>query len=313
MHLFFVDDPELANEAAGSQVEEAVKDTITQADKVLDTAKELVTSPEKVSDVMNQIIGIGIEVGKSILAAVLIYIVGRFFIKMVKKVLDKVLNSKNVDPTLKSFLQSMVTIVLNILLGITILGTLGIETTSFAALLASVGVAVGMALSGNLQNFAGGIMILLFKPYKVGDYIEAQGVQGTVKGIQIFHTIMLTVDNKEIYVPNGALSSGTMTNYSKNPLRRVDWNFGVEYGQDINKVRTVIANILAADERVLKDPASQILLSELSDSAVIINVRAWVDSANYWDVLFSINETVYNEFNKQGISFPFPQLTVHQG
>ena len=313
MHLFFVDDPELANDAAGSQVEEAVKDTITQADKVLDTAKELVTSPEKVSDVMNQIIGIGIEVGKSILAAVLIYIVGRFFIKMVKKVLDKVFNSKNVDPTLKSFLQSMVTIVLNILLGITILGTLGIETTSFAALLASVGVAVGMALSGNLQNFAGGIMILLFKPYKVGDYIEAQGVQGTVKGIQIFHTIMLTVDNKEIYVPNGALSSGTMTNYSKNPLRRVDWNFGVEYGQDINKVRTVIANILAADERVLKDPASQILLSELSDSAVKINVRAWVDSANYWDVLFSINETVYNEFNKQGISFPFPQLTVHQG
>ncbi|MZJ34443.1 mechanosensitive ion channel, partial [Collinsella sp. BIOML-A1] len=206
-----------------------------------------------------------------------------------------------------------VNILLTILLIISVVGALGVETTSFAALLASAGVAVGMALSGNLQNFAGGLIVLLFKPYKVGDWIESQGVSGTVKEIQIFHTILTTGDNKVIYIPNGAMSSGVVTNYNTQTTRRVEWIVGVDYGEDYDKVQQIVTDILAADKRILKDPAPFIALHALDASSVNVVARVWVNSADYWGVYFDINKAIYATFNEKGINFPFPQLTVHQG
>lgn len=184
--------------------------------------------------------------------------------------------------------------------------------TSFAAILASVGVAAGMALSGNLQNFAGGIVILVLRPYKIGDFVQIGGESGVVKSIQIFNTVLTTPDNKTIIIPNNSIASGNLTNYSTEEKRRVDFSFGVDYGTDIKKVRQVLETIIANDARILKDPAHFIGLGELADSSVNITVRVWVKSADYWDVFFAMNETVYDTFNKEGINFPFPQVTVHK-
>jgi small conductance mechanosensitive channel len=194
------------------------------------------------------------------------------------------------------------------------ISVLGVETTSFAALIASAGFAIGMALSGNLQNFAGGLMILLFKPYRVGDYIESNGQQGIVKEIQIFHTIILTVDNKMIFLPNSSTSSSTLVNYSKEEFRRVDLVFGVEYGVDFEKVRETIARVYGADSRVLNDAGHELFigLGELAASSVNITVRAWVKSADYWGVYFDMQKNIYKTFNEEGIGFPFPQITVSQ-
>lgn len=266
----------------------------------------------KVDKLLEDTISLGVEAGKSILLALAIFIVGRYIIKLINKLVAGMLERRNVEPTIQSFLKSFINILLTILLIITVVSALGVNTTSFAALLASAGVAVGMALSGNLQNLAGGIILLLFKPYKVGDYIDAQGISGTVKAIQIFHTLLTTVDNKEIYVPNGALSSGNVVNYSKNPLRRVDFTVGVEYGTEIEKVKKVTMDIINADSRILKDPAPFVAVCELADSSVNFTVRVWVDAANYWGVFFDMNEKIYTEYNKQGIGFPFPQIQVHQ-
>mgnify|MGYP001252523695 FL=1 len=217
------------------------------------------------------------------------------------------------DISIKTFVKSLVNILLTVLLIISVVGALGVETTSFAALLASAGVAIGMALSGNLQNFAGGLVILLFKPYKVGDWIESQSFSGTVREIQIFHTILTTGDNKLVYVPNGSLSSGVVTNYNTQETRRVEWVFGVDYGEDYDKVERVIREVLAADSRVLNTPEPFIALHALDASSVNVIVRVWVKTGDYWGVYFDTNKAIYNTFNEKGINFPFPQLTVHQG
>lgn len=274
--------------------------------------KELGNS-EYIKDLIDKGIDLGVEAGKSIVIAIIIYFVGKALISLVNRMLRGVMDSRKVDPAIQSFLGSLVNILLMILLAISVVSALGVNTTSFAALLASAGVAVGMALSGNLQNLAGGIVILLFRPFKVGDYIEAQGTGGTVSEIQIFHTILTTSDNKKIYLPNGALSSGNITNYSKEPLRRVDFTVAVEYGEDIDKVRKALKDILAKDARVLQEPAPVIVLGALADSSVNMTVRVWVKSEDYWNVFFETNETIYNEFNRLGINFPYPQLTIHQG
>ncbi len=273
--------------------------------------KELGNS-EYIQELIDKGIDLGVEAGKSIIIAIIIYFVGKALISLINRMLHGVMERKKVDPAIQTFLGSLVNILLMILLVISVVSALGVNTTSFAALLASAGVAVGMALSGNLQNLAGGIVILLFRPFKVGDYIEAQGTGGTVSEIQIFHTILTTPDNKKIYLPNGALSSGNITNYSKEPLRRVDFNVAVEYGEDIDKVRETLSGILSKDERVLLEPAPVIVLGSLADSSVNMTVRVWVKSENYWDVFFQTNEKIYNEFNKLGINFPYPQLTIHQ-
>ena len=261
---------------------------------------------------LQQLIDWGVSAGGRIIGAVIIFVVGRFLISFLRKMLARLLAKRHVDASIQSFVKSLVNILLTILLIIAVIGKLGVETTSFAALLASAGVAIGMALSGNLQNFAGGLIILLFKPFKVGDYIEAQGTGGTVKEIQIFHTILSTPDNKMVYIPNGSLSSGAVTNFSRQTTRRVDWTFGVDYGEDYDKVKEVIQTILARDSRILADPAPFIALHALADSSVNIVVRVWVESPNYWNVYFGINQEVYATFNEKGINFPFPQLTVHR-
>ncbi len=265
-----------------------------------------------VEQLLSKLLDWGIEVGKDLLGAIIIYIVGRFIIKQVGRLLARILEKRKLEISVQTFLRSLVSILLNLILAFAIVSRLGVETTSFAALLASAGVAIGMALSGNLSNFAGGLIILVFKPFKVGDYIEGQNANGTVREIQIFHTILTTVDNKVIYVPNGALSSNAITNYSKQETRRAEWVFGVEYGEDFEKVKAVLQRIIDADPRILKDPAPMIALGALSASSVDIKVRAWAKTADYWDVYFDMNKIVYDTFNKKGIGFPFPQLTVHQ-
>lgn len=265
-----------------------------------------------VEQLLSKLLDWGIEVGKDLLGAIIIYIVGRFIIKQVGRLLAHILEKRKLEISVQTFLRSLVSILLNLILAFAIVSRLGVETTSFAALLASAGVAIGMALSGNLSNFAGGLIILVFKPFKVGDYIEGQNANGTVREIQIFHTILTTVDNKVIYVPNGALSSNAITNYNKQETRRAEWVFGVEYGEDFEKVKAVLQRIIDADPRILKDPAPMIALGALSASSVDIKVRAWAKTADYWDVYFDMNKIVYDTFNKEGIGFPFPQLTVHQ-
>ena len=254
----------------------------------------------------------GMEAGKSLLLALVIAVAGRYAIKFINKFVARMLERRNVEPTVQSFLKSFINITLVILLIITVVGTLGVNTTSLAALLASAGLAVGMALSGNLQNLAGGIILLFLKPFKVGDFIEAQGASGTVKAIQIFHTILTTTDNKELFVPNGALSSGNIMNYSRNELRRVDFTISVEYGTEIEKVKQVTLALLENDERILKEPAPFIAVSALADSSVNFALRVWTNASDYWNVFFDTNERIYAEFNKQGIKFPFPQLQIHQ-
>ena len=269
-------------------------------------------SDGKLDTLLNQAISLGVNAGKSILLAIVIFVVGRYVIKLINKLIANMLERRRVEPTIQSFLKSFTNILLTILLVITVISALGVNTTSFAALLASAGVAIGMALSGNLQNLAGGIILLLFKPYKVGDFIDAQGISGIVQEIQIFHTIIQTVDNKQIYIPNGALSSGSVTNYSVKELRRVDWTVSVEYGTDADKVQTTLMKLIEADTRILKDPAPFIALKELAASSVDFTVRVWVKGTDYWGVFFDMNKQVYEEFNRQGISFPFPQIQVHQ-
>ena len=271
---------------------------------------DVLASSPRLEKMINSLVEQGSHLGWTIIKAILVFIVGRFVIQMINKLVRRILTKRDFDPSVKTFVGSLVNVTLMILLIISVVGALGVQTTSFAALLASAGVAVGMALSGNLSNFAGGLIILLFKPYKVGDYIESQGVGGTVREIQIFHTILLTADNKNIYIPNGSLSSGVVTNIGREPTRRVEWTFGVEYGSDYELVKRVIESVLAQDARILNEPAPFIALSALADSSVNVVVRAWVKSPDYWGVYFDTNKAIYATFNAQGIGFPFPQLTI---
>ncbi len=265
-----------------------------------------------VEQILDKLLNWGIDAGKSIIGAILIYVIGRFVIKQINRLVCKILTKRKLEISVQTFCRSLMNLLLNLVLVFAIISKLGVETTSLAALLASAGVAIGMALSGNLSNFAGGLIILVFKPFKVGDYIDGNNVSGTVKEIQIFHTILSTVDNRIIYIPNGSLSSNAIVNYSKQDMRRAEWTFGVEYGEDFEKVKAVLERIIAADARILKDPAPFIGLGALSASSVDIKVRAWAKTDDYWGVYFDMNRVVYETFNKEGIGFPFPQLTVHQ-
>lgn len=271
------------------------------------------TWEEKLPEVLDSFVKYGTQLGWTLLKAVLVFIVGRLLISAISSMVRKILSKQNIDSSVKSFVGSLVNVVLIVLLIISVIGALGVQTASFAALLASAGVAIGMALSGNLSNFAGGLIILLLKPYKVGDYIDALTESGTVKEVQIFHTVLNTSDNRLIYIPNASLSSGIVVNYSKQDLRRVDWVFSVEYGTDFQRVKEVLESIIAKDSRILSKPAAPfIALNKLAESSVNITVRVWVKSADYWGVYFDMNRNVYETFNKVGIGFPYPQVTVHQ-
>jgi small conductance mechanosensitive channel len=246
-----------------------------------------------------------------IVIALIVLIVGRWVIKLAKKWLANGLLSKRADATLHKFLSNLVSVVLNFVLIIIIIGILGVNTSSLVALLASAGLAIGMALSGTLQNFAGGVVIIMFRPFKVGDFISAQGQEGVVKEIQIFNTIITTVDNKVIYIPNGILSTGVMTIFNKEDTRRVEWVVSISYGDDFDRARAVLLKLCEEDPRILKSPEATADIAQLNSSSVDIKVRAWVKPIDYWTVFFSMNEKVYKALPEEGLHFPFPQMDVH--
>ncbi|MBR4297762.1 MAG: mechanosensitive ion channel [Bacteroidaceae bacterium] len=268
---------------------------------------------QELESLWQSIVSGSISLGGRIVGAMIIFIIGKLIVNWLNRIFAALLTKQKVEPSVQSFLKSTVNILLLVMLGLAVISKLGIEITGFAALLASAGVAIGMALSGNLQNFAGGLIILIFRPYKVGDYIDSDsGASGTVQEIQIFHTILKTGDNKIIYAPNGSMSNSVVTNYSQQETRRVDFTFCMEYGEDFERVEQVLKDIFAADSRILTDPAPFIRLGDMADSSVNITVRLWVKSADYWDVHFDIKKAVYTTFTKLNISIPFPQMVVHQ-
>ncbi len=266
---------------------------------------------ENVSTYSEQALVIIKKYGPQLLLAIVTLIIGLWVIKIFTKAIKKAMVRGEVDASLQPFLLSLVSILLKTLLVISVASMIGIQMTSFVAILASAGLAVGLALQGGLANFAGGVLILLFKPFKVGDFIDAQGYTGTVNGIQVFHTILKTPDNKTIIIPNGALSNGNITNFSTEPKRRVDMTFGIGYSDDVQKAKSLLKRLVDEDERIHKDPEPAILLSELADSSVNFVIRAWCNAGDYWGIYFDMQEKVKLAFDKESISIPFPQQDVH--
>ena len=299
----------MENDTVIEQVTETLQDT-TVVNTMVKDIKELATTP--VSDWLPNVVKeYVVPFGIKLVVAIVVLLLGRWVIKLIKKGLTRIMERRKADPSLSSFLMSLVSVLLTFLLIIAIVGILGVNTSSLVALLASAGLAIGMALSGTLQNFAGGVMIMLFKPFKVGDFISAQGYEGVVNEIQIFNTHVLTPDNKEVILPNGSLSTGAMTNFSKQGTRRVDWSFSIAYGDDYDKAKSLLLRLCDEDGRIQKTPKPFVELGKLNDSSVDITVRVWVDAADYWAVFFSMNEKVYKVFAQEGLNIPFPQMDVH--
>lgn len=299
----------MENDTLVEQVAENIQDT-TAVNSMVEGVKKLATTPvsDWLPDLVKEYL---VPFGIKLVAAIVVLILGRWVIKLIKKGLTKVLLRGNTDPSLNSFVMSLVSVLLTFFLILAIVGILGINTSSLVALLASAGLAIGMALSGTLQNFAGGVMIMLFKPFKVGDFIAAQGYEGRVNSIQIFSTHILTPDNKTVILPNGALSTGPVTNFNKETDRRLDWVFSISYGDDYDQAKAVLQRLCDADARILKEPAPIIELIKMSDNSIDITVRARVKPEDYWAVFFRMNELVYKTFPEEGLHFPFPQVDVH--
>ncbi|MFV0290915.1 MAG: mechanosensitive ion channel family protein [Mangrovibacterium sp.] len=252
-----------------------------------------------------------ISYGMKLAGAIVTFLIGWWIISIVCKTVAKAMRKKGVEASLSGFVNSMLGIALKAILVVVCVSMMGVEMTSVVAIFGAAGLAVGMALSGTLQNFAGGVMILIFRPFRVGDVIEAQGFVGGVKEIQIFVTVLTTPDNKTILIPNGPLSNGSMVNYSREERRRVDFSFSMAYGHDYAHAKGVIADLIKADSRIIQDEANTILLGTMADSAVHITVRVWVEGKDYWNVFFDMNENVYAAFKANNINIPFPQMDVH--
>ncbi len=278
-------------------------------------AEKISTTPanELISDLVDKAVSFGLK----LLAAFVLYFVGAWAIRKIKVLIARIFEKREADAAISSFIQSIAGMALMILLIITIIGVVGIDTTSIAALLTGGGLAIGMALNGTVQNFAGGLMLITFKPFKAGDYIEALGYEGTVTELNIVSTKLTTVDNRCIIIPNGILSNGTINNFSQNNIRRLEWKISVEYGSSVEETKKILTDIINSEDRILtvaKDnaPADPIVaLSSLSDSAIIFVMRAWVKKEEYWDVNFLTNEKIYKDLPENGIKFPFAQLDVH--
>lgn len=296
-----------------------VADTLSDGQIMASAAQNLFTNlssgninTEALDVFINKLIDLSVAFGGKLIAAIIVFFIGRWICRHIQKLIKNLMIKKSVDTSLTGFINSLVSVILNFTLVIIIISILGIETSSFIALFGAAGVAVGMALSGTLQNFAGGVMILLFKPFRIGDYIEAQGFAGTVKEIQIFNTIITTPDNKLIILPNGALSTSSSVNYSKEEKRRVDFTFDIAYGDSFDHAKEVITEILKANPDIDTNPAYFIAISSLDASSVKIVVRVWTSGAKYWDVYFDITEKVYKRFTEDPqLNIPFNQLDVH--
>lgn len=252
-----------------------------------------------------------VTLGRNIVIALLIYYIGRLLVRLAVRGLRKVMQRQNVEPTLEKFVCNLVRMALMVMVIIAAIGALGIQTTSFIAVFGAAGLAVGLALQGSLSNFAAGVLIVLFRPYKVGDFVEAAGIAGSVEQVQILTTILKTPDNKQIIVPNSQIMGSIITNYSANETRRVDLTVGVSYDDDIDKVLATLRELVAAEERILKEPECLIKVQALADSSVNFVVRPWVNTADYWGVYFDLTEAIKKRFDQEGITFPFPQQDVH--
>ena len=266
---------------------------------------------ENMEGIMSSVWDLVMTYGIKILIALVTLVIGLWIIKMIMRAIGKNMEKREVDATLRQFLGSILSMLLKVLLFISVISMLGVEMTSFVAILAAAGFAIGMALSGTLQNFAGGVMLGIFKPFKAGDFIDAQGYMGVVKEIQIFNPIFKTPDTQTMIIPNGGLATGSMTNFSTEPNRRVDFTFGIGYDDDIDKAKSLITGLIAADTRIYKDPEPFIAVSELADSSVNLVVRVWASAADYWGIFFDLTENVKKTFDKEKISIPYPQTDVH--
>lgn len=266
---------------------------------------------EKINKIWDAVVSGSLDLAKNIIIAIIVFYIGKFAINFLIKVVKKVMLRRNVDETVSKFILNILKISLQVTLFIAIIGILGVKTSSIMGLIAATGFGVGMALSGTMQNFANGILLLVFHPYKVGDFIEVNNISGTVKAIQIFHTILVTTDNKVIYIPNGTLGTATMINYNQQVTRRIDWVIDIDYGEDFDRVKAVIDSIIASEPNILKEPAPVVELNELSASSVKVLLRCWVATGNYWTLYYSVNRKIYEQFNQNNINFPYPQITVH--
>ena len=252
-----------------------------------------------------------LEFGINLITAIVIFYVGRMGVHLITKGIRKVMTAQEVDKTLISFVSNLINMILLVIVVIAAVGALGVQTTSFIAVLGAAGLAVGLALQGSLSNFAAGVLIVAFKPYKVGDFIEAGGVSGSVEEVQIFTTVLKSPDNKKVIVPNSQVMAAEIVNYSANDTRRVDLVAGCGYDDDLDKVRRILNEIVSGDERILTDPAPTIAISELADSSVNFVVRPWVKGADYWGVYFDLTEQIKKRFDAEGVSIPYPQRDVH--
>lgn len=289
---------------------DAAKDSLVLNEESLQAAVSAL-SGLTVSELIGLLTDAALSLGGKIIKIVLIWLIGRWLSRRFISFLKTLMKKRNTDASIQTFLVSFIDIVVMILLLIIIISVVGIDTSSFIALFASAGVAIGMALSGTLQNFAGGVMVLLFRPYKVGDYIEAQGQAGTVKEIQIFNTLIQTPDNRIIIVPNGPLSTGIINNYSRESSRRVDLTYSISYGDDFELAKNVLLEIINSDARISKTPEPFVELGEMSASSINIKVRVWCNQADYWDIFFDMNKAVYKTFPERGLHFPFNTITVN--
>lgn len=295
---------------------ETVAEAVNESPLAINSVEDVKESVEQLfsvdySQLIDKLLEGALVVGLKIIAALVIYYIGRWIVRRVMKFMDKIYEKKSVEKSLRSFLSGVVKVLLYLVIVLIIIQVLGINTTSLVAMLASAGLAIGMALSGTLQNFAGGVMILLLRPYRIGDYIDAQGEEGTVRKIGLFSTEIITVDNRIIYIPNSSISTSVIDNYSTSEMRRVDWTVSVEYGTDPEKVRKVLVDMLKSDSRVAADPAPVVFLVNLANSSVDFSARAWCKNGDYWSLKFDIQERIYVELPKNGINFPFPQLDVN--
>ena len=260
---------------------------------------------------LNQLMELVVNYGPKVLGGIVVLIVGLWLAKIISRWISRIMEQRNLDVSLRPFLRTMISTLMRLLVIIIVLGMIGIQMMSFIAILGAATLAVGLALQGTFQNFAGGVMILIFRPYKVGDLIEVQGFFGKVTEIQIFNTIITTRDHKVVIIPNGGLSNSALINYTKEPLREVEWAFGIAYGDDVAKARSVLMKLIKEDTRILSDPEPSVAVKELADSSVNLIVQVFVVNADYLNVMFAMNENVYKAFGKEGLNIPFPQMDVH--
>ncbi len=266
---------------------------------------------DKVINISEIALGYLVDYGPRLVLSIITLLLGLWVIKLFTRTLGKVMTKRNFDPSLTPFLKTLISMLLKVMLFISVIGMVGIQVTSFIAVLGAAGLAVGLALQGTLQNFAGGVIILLLRPFKVGDVIDVKGYLGTVKSITIFYTLINTFDKKVIYLPNGSLANSDMTNLSQEEERRSDWNFGIAYGDDSDKAKEVLKRLLEEDERILKEPEPFVAMHSLGDSSINFVVRAWTKASDLWPVHFDMNEKVYKTFAREGLNIPFPQMDVH--